>query len=281
MADKPTGQEDKARNNGWVPLEEWKEQGREEDEWVDAKEFNLRGELMGRISQQTKEIKQLQESTKQRDARLSKLSEALQALGEQNRKLAKRRLEEEREELTRIRAEALVNQDSETVADVDSDLRELDKQEAALDAEEKTTPADAVEEQQQQSMSPEQQRLWAEWVRDNPWYVTDPRAQQYANFVAATMNTEGRDFSELLDEVKEAVVGVFNLDDEDGAPPARRSAVMDSPAKGTPPRKREGDLTTKLSEGQREIGKTFVEEGLFDNLSEYAKQLQELGELGS
>ena len=42
--------EDKARNGGWRPEGEW--DGKPED-WVDYREFNVRGELMGRIQEQS------------------------------------------------------------------------------------------------------------------------------------------------------------------------------------------------------------------------------------
>ena len=48
--------EGKARKNGWLPEDDWHG---EAGDWVDYKEFNLRGELMGRINEQSSIISYL------------------------------------------------------------------------------------------------------------------------------------------------------------------------------------------------------------------------------
>jgi len=52
-------EEAKAREFGWVPQEEWVEQGKSSDDWVDAQTFNIRGRFIGDLKERDREIKEL------------------------------------------------------------------------------------------------------------------------------------------------------------------------------------------------------------------------------
>jgi hypothetical protein len=97
--EQPSQAETKARSSGWVNREEWLSQGKTEQDWVPAHQFNVRGELMERISHQSKIIRNLE--TKQ-----GRLEDALQTLGKHNAKLAEETKKETLEKLYQDRAHA-------------------------------------------------------------------------------------------------------------------------------------------------------------------------------
>lgn len=265
----PTGQE-KARQHGWVPQEDWAAAGKNPDDWVDYREFNYRGELMGRITSQSQELKTLRAATANYDKRLEKLGKAVSMLTDQNKRLAQDRLKEERAELLHYRAEAEVEGDAAKMAAIDEDLAKLKDTETELN-ETPTIEDDA--QQQAGQMTPEQQVEFREWVKDNPWYVTNPQAAGYANFVAGTLDREGKSFGEYLNEVAEAVQAVFgDHSDEGEETPRKKQTVLEPGANGTRTRSKKS-YADRLNQGEREIGRTFVEEGLFKSLEDYAKHL--------
>ena len=66
----PTETEQTAIDGGWLPEIQWEG---EPDEWVDAKTFNNRGELMERIKSQTSQLKG-------QDKRIQKMQKAIDEL---------------------------------------------------------------------------------------------------------------------------------------------------------------------------------------------------------
>lgn len=275
MADTPT-HEEKAQEHGWVPKEEWAKAGKSEGDWVDAREFNYRGELMGRITSQTNELKQLRTASSLYDKKLKKLGDAVVQLTNQNKKLAQRRLAEDKDELLHFRAEAEVEGDAAKMAAIDADLEKLKKAETDLEAE--TTVEEAAEEKQDGALTPDQATEMRAWIEQNPWYVTNPQASQYANFVAGTLSREDKSFTDYLNEVADAVGQVFrDIDTEEPEPrKGRTQRVLEPGANGATPRtSRSANHVSRLSETEREIGQTFVAEGVFKSLEDYAKHLSE------
>ena len=122
--------------------------------------------------------------------------------------------------------------------------------------------------------------MYAKWLVQNEWYENDVPARNYANFVAQTMDKSGKDFEQILEEVKVSVAAVFPQVNEDGEPaqraPARQGSVMDTPASGGPTRKKGGSYSSRLTKEELAIAQTFVEEGAFESVEEYARQMAEL-----
>ena len=265
---------DKAAQAGWVPKEEWVEQGKNAEEWVDHREFNLRGELMGRISAQTKELKQLRSQTSQYEERVDQLGNALRALGEQNKKLALKRIAEERGELRRIRAEAEAEKDFDTIASIDEDLETLKTSEDELKVEPASGDGDLKPNQEADPQAdPENVEIFNNWVKENPWYVSNPAAYNYAEFVAKTIPKEGKSFEDVLNEVADTVTSIFLEEQTDkGKPPSKGMGMEPSPNRGGG-RKRGGGYASRLTEEERAFAQVFVQEGAMDSIEDYAKQL--------
>lgn len=67
--------EDKARESGWVSLEEWKAQGKDPEDWRSAKDYVDRGSLFARIEADKKERDQLKAMIDSMAQTLSKAEE--------------------------------------------------------------------------------------------------------------------------------------------------------------------------------------------------------------
>ena len=247
----------KAMEKGWRPESEFEGP---EGEWRPAKEFLDRGELMDRISDQSR---QLRSNAKE----VEELKEAIQILGEHNRKISEREYEKAMADLKARKKEAL------SVDDYDS-VVEVDEQMADLKDTKKKAEQSRVEEPQDQGPHPE----ILKWVEKNSWYNTDvvmqgavdKLAEAYArnNPEAATNPSEMLKYIEST--MKDEFPHKFN----------RRPAAVDS-AEGTARGKAKTKFTQRdLSDEQRRVGKRFVDAGAFETMQEYIDQLAETGDLG-
>lgn len=261
MADEASNnspQEEKARLSGWVPEGEW--QGDPSD-WVDAHHFNIRGELMDRISSQTRQIKESQKKN-------AVLEAAVRELGEHNKRISDIQYKRAVETLKAQKIEALRSGDTESVVSIDDNLQELKEARAAV---EKTTvlPAPVTE-----VASPELAIEFQKWTADsaNEWYMTDPVLRGAANAIGDQLLSGGTDphdvFKAITKRIKEEFPHKF------GGTKRAAPAVDDAPEGTTTDTKRSRSKYSSkdLTDGEREIGKKFVELGVFKNMQEYVEQ---------
>ena len=68
--------EETASAGGWKPEDEWEGTG----EWIDARTFNMRGELMDRIKSQTSQLRG-------QDKKMTKLESGLKELADHNKRI--------------------------------------------------------------------------------------------------------------------------------------------------------------------------------------------------
>lgn len=242
--------EDRAMENGWRPKEEW--QG-DPDDWVDAKQFNFRGELMERIKSQNK---QLHKATSEIQA----LKTNYQQFQEHTKQLAEVELKKQLQQLKDVKKQALEENDYDTVVEVDEKV-------ADLKAIQKETPPPP-----QPTLDPE----IAAWIEANPWYNDDPVKRGAADAVFDKNKAEYPDksMSELLKEVGNTIEARFEQPKRSNNNPVTASSTGGKPTK-------RGPTHHDLSDEQRRVGKTFVDSGAIKNLTEYAKQLAEIGGLNA
>lgn len=67
---------EQASKGGWMPLDDWKAKGKDSDDWVSAKKFNERGQMMDSISSLRKQVDSQANDFGNRIASLTKLHEA-------------------------------------------------------------------------------------------------------------------------------------------------------------------------------------------------------------
>lgn len=260
----PTGLSDielQASEKGWVPEKEW---DGDPEEWRPAKEFLDRGELMDRISNQTKQINQY-------DSKIQALEANLKQLAEHNKKVAKLEYDKAMEELKKQKASALDLGDHTAVVEIDdkmSDLKETKKETETLETQE---PVQAT------GPHPEV----TAWMADNTWYNTDVALQGAADaiarqYLATNPAAEGTP-AVVLNHVKEQIVKEFP--DKFGTR-TRPSGTVETQSTGrTKTRGKQRWTKADLNDMQKAVMKEICsEDGLKE--SDYIQQLGELGELG-
>lgn len=123
-------QESRAREDGWVPYEEWKAQGRDPRQWRPAEEYNKRGELLRTPKPDL--VAEVTELRKKQDE-VARLMAEQMALARKREEEAYRRGQEEARQKALEEAEQ-----AWTVGDKDGYQKALEK---AREAEEKARPA--------------------------------------------------------------------------------------------------------------------------------------------
>jgi hypothetical protein len=184
----------KALASGWRPEEEW--EGPAEN-WVDYREFNVRGELMGRIQEQSSILNT-------QKAQIEEQKKALKDLAAMQDQIAQREHDKIMRQLRAAKAEAIEASDGEQVNAIDE---EIDK----LKAQREDNKAKAQAETQAATQAIEQGTPpeVAEWIANpkNSWYNTDKFLQGVANTIAAQIVQEnpGIGPSQVLSQMEERI----------------------------------------------------------------------------
>jgi len=255
--------EDSAREQGWVPQEEW--EGEPED-WVAAKEFVFRGELMNRIKKQSSELRNVH-------GEVNHLKDAIKTLGEHNKKIGEVQYKKALANLRKEKASAIVNEDPEKVAEIEDEIDSL-----------KELRSEAAKEEtvQKETGRPEIPPEIVEWLGkpESNWYHRDPILRGSADAIGAEYvraNPESspqdlikfvereirKEFPHKFDRTKSTPTGVL---DPDTTPGTRKGTKK---------------FTIKdVDEDTQRIAKTYVDLGVFDNVQEYIDQLVKTGDLG-
>ena len=111
----PNSHESRAMSGGWRPEHEW--EGEAED-WVDAKDFNFRGELMQRITKQGRTIGTI-------ESQLTQAREMIAASDRVTQKLIKDAVDQTRRDLRTQKRAAMEDDDHVRVDQIDEELDDL------------------------------------------------------------------------------------------------------------------------------------------------------------
>jgi hypothetical protein len=195
---------DKAMSGGWRPQKDWA--GAPED-WIDYREFNVRGELMGRIQEQSSV---LNAQKKQIDEHKN----ALQDMKELSDKMAEREYNKLMKTLKAAKVEAIETSDGEAVNQIDDEIEKLKAQRPVKPV------AQTTAGEEKRKTSPEVEA----WVSDprNSWYSTDEFRKGMANGIAvhiAKKNPEwspGRVLQEMDKRIREELPHRFEGGDPVG-----------------------------------------------------------------
>lgn len=169
-----TETENKAREQGWVPKDEWTGDGK----WRDAEAFLDRGELFGKIDAQNREIK----STRQ----------ALQALQQHYSKVSETEYKRALETLKKEKKEALLEGDADGVMDADEKIAQL---------RENVRQAPAQQQQVDNTPHPEFQA----WLNKNGWYESNSVMRAAADQLGRDLAGPGKSPSEVLRDVEREI----------------------------------------------------------------------------
>ena len=157
-----TPAEQKARSSNWAPKEEWKGS---EDDWIDYKEFNFRGELMSRINEQSSILHNLKNQISTRDKAIDDLKEIHKDNSERAYEKALKTLRDEK-------VVAVDESDGSRVVEIDEEidtLRDKHRKVNADAAPTETTPPEI-----------------ADWLgkQDNQWYNQNKFLRDVADSIA-------------------------------------------------------------------------------------------------
>lgn len=246
--------EDRARSEGWVDVDEWEEQGKPKSEWVDASTFNMRGELFKTIHTQNKKITDLQA--------------ALNDLSEFQGKIAETERTKVIAELKKAKAAALENEEYDKVVDIDEELLDITTTKAKEPTSSEDTSADEAAFNA---------RL-VTWKQDNPWYDKDEDLRVYADGLGTSLAQQGMNWEEIFDRVSTKIKAVFPQKFEN---PNRDKQTVSTSTRTTKNKQSAEKYTfSDLSDEQKAIAKRFERTGVMD-VDAYIAQLGELGEIGN
>jgi exonuclease VII large subunit len=227
----PSKTEQTALEQGWVPKDDF--QG-EEHKWVDAGEFLRRGELFGKIDAQNRELKETRKT--------------LQALEQHYLKVQETEYKRALNDLKKQKKDALIENDVETVLDVDEKIDEL-KEEQLQKAQQLARQAAA-----QQTVEPHPE--FVAWASKNSWYENSKPMRAFADARGQELSGEDKSPSEVLRLVAEEVRKEF--------PNKFYNAKREEPSsvEGGSNSKQSSNSKVELSELETQIMKKLVGQGV-------------------
>lgn len=258
---------------GWNPnKDEW--DGDPED-WVGAKEFIERGKLMSRISEESKQRKKVEK-------KLQQVEQALQALGEHNKKIAEKERTKLLEELKEERLTAIDEDDHRAaaeIADKIDEVKAMEVEEPDLNFDEDDDDSD--ETPQQREYSQEELTTLQSWIDKNSWFTSNAAMNGAADALSrrfAANNPDGNveDMLAYVDkEIRKEFPHKFKKQ-------LKGSAVTEPTGRGVAKKRKAGAKSkysaSDMSEEQMDIARTYERMGIMTR-QEYANQLAEMGEL--
>jgi regulator of replication initiation timing len=257
-------EEVKAMDKGWVPQDEWEG---EPDQWRPAKEFLDRGELMDRISSQSRQLDNYNKEIKE-------LQVSMKALAEHNKKVAKLEYDKAMKDLKSKKAEALSYGDHDTVVDIDEQIDDLKTSKREIETQEDSAP-------NTDNMGAAHPSIVA-WMEENTWYNTNPVMRGAADALADAYVAQNPHIKDNPDAVLSYVNSAMRKEfpDRFGAPKRKPSGTADTSTSGSASSKGgKKKFTSKdLSQEQRTVAKRFAATGVMTE-QEYVDQLVELGEV--
>lgn len=242
-------QAERASQHGWVSEEEWIEQGKDPDEWVDAKTFNMRGEFFDKIHKQKREIDDMRK--------------ALDDLKTLQQKTAEIEREKVLRELKAAKKAAVEAGDGDAVVELDDRIDEVKAY----------VVPDATREQLERAQREAQDRF-VQWKAENDWYDTDPELAEYADFIGMKMQQEGKTPDEIFETVGKKVKQQFKHKFDN----PRRSEAAVASTTGRKSSSRGPKIKwSDLPEDYQKAGNNFVKTGVYESREEYIKTLAESG----
>ena len=236
--------EEKAREQGWVPREEYKG---DPNTWRGSKEFVERGELFGKIDSLGKELKETKK--------------ALKMLQEHNEKIKESEYKRAVDELKKQQKEHLENGNSDGYLHTTELLTDLRAEQKARE----------VLEKNKQPEQTEQHPDFVSWVEKNSSYNADSEMKQFADILGTGYAQANPDLppNKVLDYVTAQVKSRFK-DKFENPNRNKPSAVEGSATTG-----KTRSSTFELTDEERKVMNTFVRTGLMSK-EDYIAQVKQM-----
>lgn len=254
-----------ARNQGWVPLDEWEDAGKDPTEWRPAEVFLERGTYFKTMSSQKREIDRLKTMVNE----LVKIQKNVR-VDERNKVL---------EELKQQKLQAVEDDNFQAVADIDIKISEQTKKIATEDAEIK-----ALESKVSEMDKAHLQELAVRFKQENPWFFENPEMREYADRIGKGYQSINKQAGpdEVIDHVVKQVRSKFpeyfndNNDElQESVRTKQRGSKVGSSKMVTGLASQRGRKlgVRDLDSMHQEIFKRFVEVGAVKSEAEYIAQL--------
>ena len=242
--------ERQARESGWKPKDEWEG---DPDEWVSSGEFNRRGELLRKIHNQNRQLKQLDDVVTTLAKQQKQIFEAGYAKAERELKSQLREANKEGDDAT---AEAIEERMEALKKQREEDLKAVDV---------KVTPS-------QPQVAPE----FEGWVQRNQWFIKNPALRAYAENIGIAHAEKNKEKSNseiyqyVTDEVKKRFPEEFGMT----TTPKKKvgSPVLSGGTSGA-----SQTVRVALTQEEKAVGRALVEKGIYKNMNEYATDLKKFG----
>lgn len=244
----PTQQ--KAMEQGWKPKEEWVEEGKDPDEWRDAKEYVARGELFDLIESQKKELKQVRKT--------------LDTLKNHHLKVRETAYDEALKHLKDQLAAAKQEEDLGAVIHISDKILELkDKKQGEMEVSKKEFEETLPQE--------DMQGKFQAWQKRNTWYRPNDadKVTAYAEKVGALYRRANPEasFDDFLVHVEREVKKEF----ADIFKPPKKGSNVESSGDTRPNGKEKGSYT--LTETEEKIMRNLVQSGVITK-EKYIEELK-------
>lgn len=271
--------EETASKKGWVPQDQW---DGDPDQWVDAKEWLHRGELLNRIKDQTKQIHALRKSY---DTEVRTLREKMLKMGEQWTKDRLSNINLDLNAAQKAYEDAIRNDDSDRAAALKDYMDKLGNEKKEFETtsqeleEEKNNPANNLT-----SFQKELQEEMASFVKENPWYGKDTVLTHMFNVLGdqEAANGDYASAQELVEltyqKLKTEFPHKFEEDEEDDYVPqkkveSRRLKQAIEPEVTPRSKAGGGSRFRALTAQEEQVARNFERSGVMSR-AEYIKQLK-------
>lgn len=241
----PSPVEQKARDLGWVPKEEYEG---DETHWLEAAEFVRRQPLFEKIDKQNRELKEMKRTMAQFSQHHARVRET-----EYKRALA---------DLKARKVEAFNEGDAAAIVAIE------EKIDAVKDAQKQFEVEQAAQiKQEAEAIHPE----FEAWTSRNTWYTADRAMRAYADAYGTELAAKGgKTPQEVLKEVEKKVREEFPR--KFSNPNRDRPGAVEGKSAPAAGGRASSDYTP--NDFERRVAEKFVKQGLYKNVNEYYKELK-------
>jgi len=252
--------EDQARQQGWVPFDEW---NGDPKEWRPADVFLERGEYFRTMKSQKRQIESL--------------TNQMNELVNMQNKIRSDERQKTISELKRQKAEAMENQDFQRVMDIDEELDRNKEEEIKEKYDNSSTSSNENSEQ----LSTTEQELVDNWLSKNDWYNKDEELREEADSLGVGYRSRNPNatLQDVLNYVDKRMASRKPTPTQENNSNKSSSPVATSTTTTTPRSSKKKKGWNDLSDDQKAIGKRFVEAGAFDTVEQYIAELEKIGDL--
>lgn len=262
------GLEKEARDMGWVPQDEYHG---DPDNWRDADEFVKRGKEFLPIVQSR--ARKFENQLRETEARLKKVNADYEQRFAALDRTTKIALERQRKQIQE--AANRDKRDAAALGDTDAYDAANEREQAALkELEQELSEAGETKQPERKAgeFTADESIAIAEWAVENDWFNTNKGLERYANTLFAILDPN-RDINDRLEEIERQVREKFP--DQVSKQSTRQGNGMnrvDSGGRAPAGGGGKTRMAAKLPPEAKEAAKEFIEQGLFKNIDEYAKE---------